>query len=197
MGNTIATAMVKSLLIPYCVGEREGGEEVGEGGREGKREGGGGREGGKEEVGGRKGGREGGKEEVGGREGRKRWEGGGGEGREGGGGRKEGRGDRKGGRGIIRVGETEVLWQMVYLILSVCLIDQDIEQLQEVSDQVHKQYHGVRLEAAISHPQGAAGEGGGGEGEGEGVVHVRRVHSHLMNAATKGMCGTTPTLLLA
>ena len=26
---------------------------------------------------------------------------------------------------------------------------------------------------------------------------VRKVRSHLMNAATKGMCGTTPTLLLA
>ena len=89
-------------------------------------------------------------------------------GREGRGEGEEG-GDRKGGRGIIRVGKTKVLWQMVYLILSVCLIDQDIEQLQEVSDQVDKQYHVVRLEAAIRHPQGAAGEG---RGEGEGVVHV-------------------------
>ena len=47
MGNTIATAMVKSLRIPYCVGGREGGrgggrereerrgeERRGEGGRE-------------------------------------------------------------------------------------------------------------------------------------------------------------------
>lgn len=48
---------------------------------------------------------------------------------------------------------------MGYLILSVCLIDQDIEQLKEVSDQIHEQYHVVRLEAAIRHPQGATGEG--------------------------------------
>ena len=73
---------------------------------------------------------------------------------------REGRGEgEEGGDRKIRVGKTEVLWQMVYLILGVCLIDQDIEQLQEVSDQIHKKYHVVRLEAAICHPQGAAGEG--------------------------------------
>ena len=99
-----------------------------------------------------------------------------------------------------------------YLILSVGVVDHDIEQLQEVSNQIHKQYHVVRFEAPICTPQGAAGEGGreGGGGDGrvsEGWVHreattwymhnVRRVHSHLMKAATKGRCGTTPTLLLA
>ena len=105
MGDTIATAMAKSLLIPYCVGEG-------------------------------------------------RW-------------REE---NRKEGKGVTSLGRVRKCGKSSdYLILSVGVVDHDIEQLQEVSNQIHKQYHVVRFEAPICTPQGAAGEGGR-EGGGDGRV---------------------------
>ena len=62
------------------------------------------------------------------------------------------------------------------------MVDHNIEQLQEVSNQIHIQYHVVRLEAAIRHPQGAAGEGGGRRRcEGECVMGALR-SDHLVHA---------------
>ena len=45
----------------------------------------------------------------------------------------------------------------MYFTLSVGMVDEDVEELQDFSNQVHQQHHGVWFEVTIGHPQGAAG----------------------------------------
>lgn len=45
-----------------------------------------------------------------------------------------------------------------YFVLSVGMVDDDVEELQDVSNQVHHQHHEVWFEKTIGHPQGAAGQ---------------------------------------
>lgn len=44
-----------------------------------------------------------------------------------------------------------------YFVLSIGMVDDNVEELQDVSDQVHHQHHEVWFEKTIGHPQGAAG----------------------------------------